>query len=83
MLDQMYIKAKFSLKRALNHLLNEEKGSSEVIALVVVIGIVLIIAFLFRDQIIKLFVDLWNNLVSNNSDNNAESITIPQKPTKG
>lgn len=78
MLDQMYIKAKFSLKRALNHLLNEEKGSSEVIALVVVIGIVLIIAFLFRDQIIKLFVDLWNNLVSNNSDGNAESITMPK-----
>lgn len=76
MLDKMYIKAKLSLQRAMHHLFEEEKGSSEVIALVVIIGIVLILGFIFKDEILKLFQSLWNNLVAGKSRNNANSVNL-------
>lgn len=76
MLDKMYIKTKLSLQRAMHYLFEEEKGSSEVIALVVIIGIVLILGFIFKDEILKLFQSLWNKLVAGKSRNNANSVDL-------
>lgn len=76
MLDRMYIKAKLSFQRAMHYLLEEEKGSSEVIALVVIIGIVLIIGFIFKDAILDLFQNLWNKLVAGKSRNNGNNVNL-------
>ena len=57
----------------LNRFKNEEHGGSEIIALVVVIGVVLIIAFIFKDAIGNLFVSLWNNFVVNGNKNTTQA----------
>lgn len=45
-------------------LTHEEKGGAELVATLVIIGIILFLAFIFRDQISELVGKLWNNLVA-------------------
>lgn len=66
-------------KNAINRLIHEEKGVSDVISMVVIIGIVLLIAFLFRDQLGKLFANLWNTVVAGqNGAGGAADVTVDQ-----
>lgn len=46
--------------------LNEEKGGSEIIAMVLVIAIVLVLAAIFWDNISVFFNDLWDSVVGKN-----------------
>lgn len=46
----------------------EQAGGAELIATLVIIGIVLILAFAFKDQLITLVKNLWNNLIVNGTE---------------
>ena len=41
----------------------EQAGGAELIATIVIIGIVLILAFMFKDNLLKLVGSLWNSIV--------------------
>ena len=55
----------------------EQAGGAEIIATIVIIGIVLVLALLFRKNLASLVKNLWNNLVNPN----ATSTTEPTIPT--
>ena len=64
------------IKSKIRDFINEERGASDILALIIIIGIVLTIGFLFRTQLIKLVKDLWNALIgSDGSDFDQENIT--------
>lgn len=46
----------------------EQAGGAELIATLVIIGIVLILAFAFKDQLILLVKNIWNNLIANGNE---------------
>lgn len=46
----------------------EQAGGAELIATLVIIGIVLILAFAFKDQLISLVKNIWNNLIANGNE---------------
>ncbi len=53
----------------------EQAGGAELIATLVIIGIVLILAFAFKDQLGNLVKDLWNNLVKDgNQDTSQDNV---------
>lgn len=41
----------------------EQAGGAELVATLVIVGIVLILAFAFKDQLTNLVKSIWNNLV--------------------
>lgn len=47
----------------------EQAGGAELIATLIIIGIVLILAFAFRTQLTNLVKDLWNGLMVNGDEN--------------
>lgn len=47
----------------------EQAGGAELIATLVIIGIVLILAFVFKDKLIELVKNLWNNLLKDGNEN--------------
>lgn len=51
----------------------EQAGGAELIATLVIIGIVLILAFAFKDQLVSLVKSLWNNLIVNGNENTTQS----------
>ena len=53
-----------------------ERRKCQNVALVVIIGIVLILGFIFKDEILNLFQSLWNNLVAGKSRNNANNVNL-------
>lgn len=76
---------KCKAQKAIHDFIHEEKGASDIIAMVVIIGIVVVLAFLFRSAIFDLFKQLWDNLVATPAGNggtatgeiNVENITLP------
>jgi flagellin-like protein len=68
------IKLQFAAKRLWNHLLYEEKGGSEIIALIVIIAIVVALAIAFKDRIGELFGKLWSMVGQENPDTNNISV---------
>lgn len=49
----------------------EQAGGAELIATLIIIGIVLILAFAFKEKLIDLVKGLWNNLIKDgNEDTN-------------
>lgn len=46
----------------------EQAGGAELVATLVIVGIVLILAFAFKEQLFKLVRSIWNNLVVNGSE---------------
>lgn len=53
----------------------EQAGGAELIATLIIIGIVLILAFLFKDKLIELVKNLWNNLLKDgNQDTNQQDV---------
>ena len=78
LLTRTCIKAYFGTKNGVRRFFTEEKGGAEIIATVVVIGIVLVIAFLFRDALKALFISLWNGLVVKESGGAAKN--LPEGP---
>lgn len=51
---------------------NDESGAAEVVATLVIIGIALALALIFREKLVALVKNLWNQLVSN-GDTSAKS----------
>lgn len=47
----------------------EQAGGAELIATLIIIGIVLILAFVFKDKLIDLVKNLWNNLLKDGNEN--------------
>lgn len=72
-LDSMYFYCKAKVSGAFNRIRNEQAGGSELIATLVIIGIVLILAFAFKDKLIELVKGIWNNLVVNGNENTAQT----------
>ncbi len=64
---------KFKGEKFLYNLKNEENGGAELIATIVIIGIVLVLAFVFRDQIASLVANLWNSIVKGDDASAAQS----------
>ena len=46
----------------------EQAGGAELIATLIIIGIVLILAFVFKDKLIELVQNLWNNLLKDGNE---------------
>ena len=68
LLNKIYfgiVKGKRKAKAIMHHFAHDEKGAAEIIAMIVIIGLILVLAFVFRDAIIKLFQNLWNSFVKN------------------
>ncbi len=56
-------------------LFKEEAGGAELIATLIIIGIVLILAFAFKDKLAELVKNIWNNLIVNGSqDTNQKDV---------
>ena len=47
----------------------EQAGGAELIATLVIIGIVLILAFVFKDMLMDLVKNIWNNLFKDGNEN--------------
>ena len=74
MLDSLYIWARTHLCKAAERFSEEEKGAVEVVTIVVIIGIVIILAAVFKKQIGDLIKNLLNKISSD--ANNVISETI-------
>lgn len=69
MLDKLVIMAYCSLmsmRQKFDDFMHEEKGGSEIIAMVLIIAIVLVLAGIFWDKISAFFESLWNSVVAKN-----------------
>lgn len=62
MLDSLYIWGKTCLGKLAERFSSEEKGAVEVVTIVVIIGIVIILAAIFREQIASLIQNLLNKI---------------------
>jgi len=60
-------------RAAFKKMLSEERGASGVIEMVVIIGIVVVLAFLFREAIFNLFKSLWEGVVKTPVETKGES----------
>lgn len=59
-LDMLLISAKGRMDRSMEHLLHEEKGAADIVAILVVIVVVIAIAAVFRQQLSKLVTDVFD-----------------------
>lgn len=72
-------------RAGLHKMFKEERGASGTIEAVVIIGIVIVLAFLFRSAIFNLFKSLWDAYVKTPAENggtatgsiSVSSITLP------
>lgn len=82
MMSYLQIKTRAGLYK----MFKEERGASGTIEAVVIIGIVIVLAFLFRSAIFNLFKSLWDGLVKTPAENggtstgsiSVSSITLPK-----
>ena len=56
----------------------EQAGGAELIATLVIIGIVLILAFAFKNQLGELVKNLWNNLLKNGDQNTTQQSVVSE-----
>lgn len=54
----------------------EQAGGAELIATLIIIGIVLILAFAFKDKLIELVQNLWNNLLKNGNEDTKQGDVV-------
>lgn len=55
----------------------EQAGGAELIATIVIIGIVLILAFAFKDKIMEMVAKLWDGLVKDGKKDTKQSEVVP------
>lgn len=65
----------FAKNRIREELFGDERGAFGIIEIIIIIAIVLVIAFFFRDQITEFVKNLW----SKNIDGNTEDVTKMSK----
>ncbi len=56
----------------------EQAGGAELIATLIIVGIVLILAFIFKNQLIDLVKNLWNELLKNGKPNTKQEDVVPE-----
>lgn len=56
----------------------EQAGGAELIATLIIIGIVLILAFAFKSQLITLVKNLWNNLLAKGDENTTQQQVVSE-----
>lgn len=54
----------------------EQAGGAELIATLIIIGIVLILAFVFKDKLIELVKNLWNNLLKDGNESTKQQDVV-------
>ena len=64
MLDSLYIWGKVRLGKMAERFSSEEKGAVEVVTIVVIIGIVIILAAISKDQLKSLITNMFNKIGS-------------------
>lgn len=69
--------AESRVKESVKKFWEEEKGSTSTIVVeIVMVGMILVLAYIFREQIGNLFTELWNKLVHFNDNSNATDPSI-------
>ena len=56
----------------------EQAGGAELIATLIIIGIVLILAFAFKEKLIDLVQNLWNNLLKNGNEDTKQGDVVEE-----
>lgn len=72
----LYCKTK--IDNMFRRVFKEQAGGAELIATLVIIGIVLILAFAFKDKLIELVKGIWNNLIVNGNENTSQGDVATQ-----
>jgi len=78
MLRNEALKCKIKVDNWFKRVFNEQSGGAELIATLVIVGIVLILAFVFKDKLIELVGNIWNGLVKNGDANTTQSEIVPE-----
>jgi hypothetical protein len=56
----------------------EQAGGAELIATLVLVGIVMVLAFAFRDKLMDLAKNIWNNLIRNGTTKTKNSDVVQE-----
>lgn len=56
------------VKQRAKKFITSEKGSGEIIAMVLIIGVVLVLGIAFSNQIKEFFEGIWESLIGGNAD---------------
>lgn len=70
MLTNLYLMAQtraILLKNKIASIFKDEKGEVNIIAIIVILAIALALAVIFRNQIVKLFDQIWGKIWSNSN----------------
>ena len=59
-----YLKGKIACLNAMEKFLNEEKGASDIVAILVVIIIIIAVAAIFKDKLLEFVNKVMGNLLS-------------------
>lgn len=69
---------KVKIDNMFRRVFKEQAGGAELIATLVIIGIVLILAFAFKDKLIELVKNIWNNLIHAGNQNTQQTDVVTQ-----
>ena len=70
--------AKYKVDAWFKRVFKEQAGGAELIATLIIIGIVLILAFAFKDKLIDLVKNLWNNLLKNGEESTKQGDVVEE-----
>ena len=73
MLDNAYFYCRAKVSYYYNRLVKEQAGGAELVATLIIIGIVMILAFAFKDKLIGLVKNIWNQLIVNGTESTSQS----------
>ena len=79
MMFTVKIAAEYGLRRVdswFKRVFKEQAGGAELIATLIIIGVVLILAFVFKDKLIDLVKSLWNNLLKNGDEKTTQQNVV-------
>lgn len=71
--DRLYI----AMQTRFNRFIHDEEGAVDIVAIVVLIGIVVLVAIVFKDEITKLIKDLFGKITNTASDAVTDKKTTP------
>lgn len=69
---------KVKIDNMFRRVFKEQAGGAELIATLVIIGIVLILAFAFKDKLIELVKNIWNNLIAGGDASTTQDKVVTQ-----
>ena len=75
-IENLAITCKIKVDAWFKRVFKEQAGGAELIATLVIIGIVLILAFAFKDKLIELVKNLWNNLLKQGDEGTSQGDVV-------